>query len=207
MVWNQQDDQLIAYSLGNFVSGQRPRYRDGGAMLWIDLQKIKNDSISTTSIKNAEYELEWVKKSNDKFVMMPFRYFEGDTLFVKEKTIRDAFALFAKDSRDLFNKHNVNIMEKSYPVKDTLVFSIRLESAPDLDSIALEDPVLKFYGIQKMDQDQNQRIWLAGTFYEYDIAQQALIEILSKTPFRTARIIRRVDIEKVNSTSIVGSKN
>lgn len=207
MVWNQNEDQLIAYSLGNFVSGQRPRYRDGGAMLWIELQKIKQDSVSTTSINNAEYELEWVKKSNDKFVMMPFRYFEGDTLFVKEKTARDAFALFAKDSRDLFNKHNIEIKEKSYSNQDTLIFSIRLESAPELDSIALEDPVLKFYGIEKMDQVQNQRIWLAGTFYEYEIAKQALVEILSKTPFRTARIIRRVDIEKVKSTSITGSKN
>ncbi len=207
MVWNQNEDQLIAYSLGNFVSGQRPRYRDGGAMLWIDLQKIKQDSISTTSIKNAEYELEWVKKSNDKFVMMPFRYFEGDTLFVKEKTTRDAFALFAKDSRDLFNKHNIQIKEKSYPVQDTLIFSIRFESAPEIDSIALEDPVLKFYGIEKMDEDRNKGIWLAGTFYEYEIAKQALVEILSKTPFRMARIIRRVDIEKVKSTSITGSKN
>lgn len=207
MVWNQQDDQLIAYSLGNFVSGQRPRYRDGGAMLWIDLQKIKHDSTSTTSIRNAEYELEWVKKSNDKFVMMPFRYFEGDTLFVKEKTSREAFALFAKDSRSLFNKHNIQIKEKNYSAQDSMIFSIRLEPTHDLDSIAMEDPLLKFYGIEKMDQDQSQTIWFAGTFYEYEVAQQALVEIVSKTAFRSARIIRRVDIEAVKATSIAGSKN
>lgn len=207
MVWNQKDDQLIAYSLGNFVSGQRPRYRDGGAMLWIDLQKIEHDSTSTTSITNAEYELEWVKKSNDKFVMMPFRYFEGDTLFVKEKTSQDAFTLFAKDSRGLFNKHNIQIREKSYSAQDTMIFSIRLEPTHDLDSIAMEDPLLKFYGVERMDQDQNQMIWLAGTFYEFEVAQQALVEILNKTSFRGARIIRRVDREAVKSTSIAGSKN
>jgi poly-gamma-glutamate synthesis protein (capsule biosynthesis protein) len=207
MVWNQQDDQLIAYSLGNFVSGQRPRYRDGGAMLWIDLQKIRHDSTSATSIRNAEYELEWVKKSNDKFVMMPFRYFEGDTLFVKEKTSRDAFALFAKDSRDLFSKHNIQIKEKSYSAQDTMIFSIRLEPTHELDSIAMEDPLLNFYGIEKMDQDQSETIWFAGTFYEYEVAQQALVEIVSKTAFRSARIIRRVDMEAVKDTPIAGSKN
>lgn len=207
MVWNQQDDQLIAYSLGNFVSGQRPRYRDGGAMLWIDLQKIRHDSTSATSIRNAEYELEWVKKSNDKFVMMPFRYFEGDTLFVKEKTSRDAFALFAKDSRDLFSKHNIQIKEKSYSAQDTMIFSIRLQPTHELDSIAMEDPLLNFYGIEKMDQDQSETIWFAGTFYEYEVAQQALVEIVSKTAFRSARIIRRVDMEAVKDTPIAGSKN
>ncbi len=207
MVWNQKDDQLIAYSLGNFVSGQRPRFRDGGAMLWIDLQKIRHDSTSTTSIRNAEYELEWVKKSNDKFVMMPFRYFEGDTLFTKEKTSREAFALFAKDSRDLFNKHNIQIKEKSYPAQDTMIFSIRLEPTHDLDSIVMNDPLLKFYGVERVNLDQNQPIWLAGTFYEFEVAQQALVEILSKTSFRNARIIRRVDREAVKSTSLAGSKN
>lgn len=207
MVWNQTDDQLIAYSLGNFVSGQRPRYRDGGAMLWIDLQKIKRDSISTTSIKNAEYELEWVKKSNDKFVMMPFRYFEGDTLFVKEKTAREALALFAKDSRDLFGKHNINVLEKHHSVMDTVIFSIRLQSASVVDSSALEDPVIKFYGIERIDQPDNQSMLLAGTFYEYEVAQQALLEILNKTSFRRARIIRRVDLEAIKSSLTAGSKN
>jgi poly-gamma-glutamate capsule biosynthesis protein CapA/YwtB (metallophosphatase superfamily) len=207
MIWNQTDDQLIAYSLGNFVSGQRPRYRDGGAMLWIDLQKIKRDSISITSIKNAEYELEWVKKSNDKFVMMPFRYFEGDTLFIKEKIAQEAFALFAKDSRDLFGKHNINVLEKHHSVKDTMIYSIRLQSASVLDSSALEDPVIKFYGIERMDMADNQSLLLAGTFYEYEVAQQALLEILNKTSFRRARIIRRVDLEATKSSPTAGSKN
>ena len=31
--WRKDNDQLVAYSLGNFVSGQRKRYTDGGLML------------------------------------------------------------------------------------------------------------------------------------------------------------------------------
>jgi len=207
MIWNKSDDQLIAYSLGNFVSGQRPRYRDGGAMLWIDLQKITRDSISTTSIKNAEYELEWVKKSSDKFVMMPVRYFEGDTLFVREKTSRDAFALFTKDARELFSKYNSNIREKHYTVQDTLIYSVRLESTPLLDSAMLEDPMLKFWGIEKIEQEANQFTWVAGTFYDYEIARQALLDIVNKTSFRGARILRRVDLEVKKSTTTRGSNN
>ncbi len=39
MEWRKEEDQLVAYSLGNFVSGQRERYRNGGAMVHIDLEK------------------------------------------------------------------------------------------------------------------------------------------------------------------------
>jgi poly-gamma-glutamate synthesis protein (capsule biosynthesis protein) len=208
MVWNQKDDQLIAYSLGNFISGQRPRYRDGGAMLWVDLHKITKDSISTTTISNAEYELEWVKKSNEVFTMLPLRYFEGDTLFVKEKSLRDAFTLFTKDSRSLLTKHNVMVNEKAYPARtDSVIYSIRLGTDAELDSTLLNDPLIKFYGMHRVENENSAAVWLAGDFYEHALAQQALLEIWSKTPLRRARIVRRVDLEEVKSTTSVGSMN
>ena len=40
MEWRKESDQFIAYSLGNFVSGQYDRYKNGGAMLHIDLKKV-----------------------------------------------------------------------------------------------------------------------------------------------------------------------
>ncbi len=208
MVWNQKDDQLIAYSLGNFISGQRPRYRDGGAMLWVDLQKIVTDTVSTTSIRNAEYELEWVKKSNEVFTMLPLRYFEGDTLFVKSKTLRDAFTLFTKDSRALLSKNNVMVKEKAYPPRtDSIIYSINLGTDLELDSALLNDPLVKFYGVHRIAHEDIEATWLAGTFYEHELAQQALVEIWSKTPFRKARIIRRVDLEDVRPATSAGSMN
>jgi len=208
MVWNQKDDQLIAYSLGNFISGQRPRYRDGGAMLWIDLQKIAKDSVSTTTISNAEYELEWVKKSNEVFTMLPLRYFDGDTLFVKEKSLQDAFVLFTKDSRALLTKHNVMVNEKAYPARiDSIIYSIRLGTNADLDSTLLNDPLIKFYGTYRVENENSEAVWLAGNFYEHALAQQALVQILSKTPLRRARVVRRVELEEVKSMTSVGSMN
>ncbi len=195
MVWNRQDDKLVAYSLGNFVSGQRPRYRDGGAMLWIELEKIKLDSTYNTSIKNAEYELEWVKKSADKFVIMPFRYFENDTTLVKGKIAQDAFNLFAKDSRELFRKHNQEIKEKSIVKSDTIIYSIRLGLEQEVDSVMLQDSIVEFYGVEKI-VNENNSTWVSGIFYDYEVARQALLEFLGKTMFQQVRILRRVDLEK-----------
>lgn len=123
--WNKERDQLVVYSLGNFVSGQRPRYRDGGAMVWVDLQKIVKDSVAVTTIHNSEYELAWVQKSAE-FVLRPLRYFENDTVFVKDKIARDAMTLFVKDSRTLLTKHNVNVPERKHTVNsDTVIYTVR----------------------------------------------------------------------------------
>ncbi|MDZ7646459.1 MAG: CapA family protein [Cytophagales bacterium] len=148
MVWNINADQLIAYSLGNFVSGQRPRYRDGGAMLWIELQKVSRQGIAVTSIKKAEYELEWVQKGNDHFKMFPLRYFDGDTTLIKANGMREAFALFSSDSRALLDKHNVNVEERQTTKIDTMVYSIKLNEF-EKDSLILKSPILKFYGLER----------------------------------------------------------
>lgn len=192
MEWNKERDQLIAYSLGNFVSGQRPRYRDGGAMLWVDLQKIVKDSIANTTILNAEYELEWVQKSTE-FAMRPLRYFEGDTVFVKDKLARDAMQLFAKDSRALLSKHNVNIKEQMLPQPlDSVVYSIRLADDAVVDSVLAENPMVRFYGLhQPVDSD----VWMLGIFYDGELAQQALLQIMNNSTLRRLRVVRRVDLE------------
>lgn len=56
--WNKDKDQLVAYSLGNFVSNQGSVNTDGGMMLEIELEK-KNEILT---IKNAGYHLIWVNK-------------------------------------------------------------------------------------------------------------------------------------------------
>jgi poly-gamma-glutamate capsule biosynthesis protein CapA/YwtB (metallophosphatase superfamily) len=198
MIWNKQDDNFIAYSLGNFVSGQRPRYRDGGAMLWIELQKIRNDSVSTTSISNTNYELEWIQKTSSakpEFTSFPFRYFEKDTILIKSKTSQEALTLFANDSRKLYNIHNVNVPEKMSPRHDTLVYSIRLSNTEGLDSLTINNPIVDFYGIEKIEVE-NDTFMMVGKFYEHALAKQALLDIQSKTKLSQLRIVRRVDLEE-----------
>lgn len=69
--WNRDKDQLVAYSLGNFVSNQASVNTDGGMMLEIELEKKNN----ILTIKDAGYHLIWVNKptrSNKKiFEVLP----------------------------------------------------------------------------------------------------------------------------------------
>ncbi|HCZ36349.1 MAG TPA: capsular biosynthesis protein [Cytophagales bacterium] len=192
MEWNKERDQLIVYSLGNFVSGQRPRYRDGGAMLWVELQKVIKDSVTQTSIHNSEYELEWVQKSTE-FVMRPLRYFEGDTVFVKDKVSRDAMQLFAKDSRALLTKHNVQIAERKFTqAADSTEYAIYLGIFDEADTLVNSNELLKFYGLTQVSDEQGKVNCYVGKFYDAEIARQVLTEIHALPVFRRARMIRRV---------------
>lgn len=192
MEWNKERDQVVVYSLGNFVSGQRPRYRDGGAMLWIDLQKVVKDSVAATTISNSEYELAWVQKSSE-FVMRPLRYFEGDTVFVRDKIARDAMALFVKDSRTLLTKHNVNVPERKHTINsDTVIYAVRLGGIYESDTLELRDELLNFYGLSKVEYEYGNVIWYAGHFYEAEVALQAVADIRARTRFKNARLVRQV---------------
>ena len=199
MEWRNEKDQFVVYSLGNFVSGQRPRYRDGGAMLWIDLQKVIQDSVSLTSIQKADYELEWVQKSNDTkkdFVMLPFRYFESDTAFIEDRLLRDAFDVFRKDSRALYAKHNVNVSEKiNNDHLDSLHYSIRLGSfSDDQNSLIIDNPVLQSYGLEKENDGENHWYWWVGKFSNRKSAELALIDIQTRTEFKGIRLVKRIDL-------------
>lgn len=115
MEWRKESDQLIAYSLGNFVSGQRDRYKNGGAMLRIELMKIAHDSLSETRIDSAGYMLEWIYRTADAqkdYYILPAPSFELDTTgFIKDEASKLAFKTFIDDSRKLFRKNNVNVGE------------------------------------------------------------------------------------------------
>jgi len=204
MEWRNEDDQFVVYSLGNFVSGQRPRYRDGGAMLWIDLQKVIRDSISMTSIHKANYELEWVQKSNDErkdFVMLPLRYFEADTAFINDKLLRDAFDVFRKDSRTLYTKHNVNVVEKvNHDQFDSLQYAIRLGSFSEEQTNNIKDnPVLQSYGLEKANYGENEWYWLAGKFSSRQLAELALIDIQTRTALKGIRIVRLINVKAIDA--------
>jgi len=105
------NDDVVVYSLGNFVSNQRKPKTDGGSMVRIELTK-KGDKYT---ISNAGYYLTWVytpiEKYRKKFFILPCAEFEYKPDFFDKK---DAFLLmkkFISDSRELLNKQNINIKE------------------------------------------------------------------------------------------------
>lgn len=55
-------DAFLIYSLGNFLSNQRDRYKDSGVILQISFEK--NFDTGKTSLQKVEYIPTWVDKSN-----------------------------------------------------------------------------------------------------------------------------------------------
>jgi poly-gamma-glutamate synthesis protein (capsule biosynthesis protein) len=114
--WNKERDQLVAYSLGNFVSAQYDRYKNGGAILYVDLKKvIQPDSTSVTTLSDVTYSLEYVYRAANArmtYHILPVEKFENDTTFVKRKVARDYMIQFRDDSRSLYGTENKNVREK-----------------------------------------------------------------------------------------------
>jgi poly-gamma-glutamate synthesis protein (capsule biosynthesis protein) len=116
MEWRKESNQFVAYSLGNFVSGQRKRYTDGGAMAYIELEKIQFEpDSSTTKIDSTGYYLQWVYRTPDKFkdyYILPAYYVENDSLtMVRDAASKGLYKTFAEDSRLLYRKHNKGVTE------------------------------------------------------------------------------------------------
>jgi poly-gamma-glutamate synthesis protein (capsule biosynthesis protein) len=116
MEWRKEKNQFVAYSLGNYISGQRKRYTDGGAMAYLELKKVnfKSDSAVTT-IDSAGYYLGWVYRTADAqkdYYLLPVKETETANLnFIKDAESRAAFKVFAEDSRLLFRKFNKEVPE------------------------------------------------------------------------------------------------
>ncbi|HIP35460.1 MAG TPA: CapA family protein [Crocinitomix sp.] len=115
MIWekstNSQGDKVIIYSLGNYVSNQRARYKDGGAMLQLVLQKENGK----TSIKSAGYYLTWVYTPTiegvKKYYILPAAWYENNPSFFNNKDSYQKMNLFLTDSRKLLGEYNKNITE------------------------------------------------------------------------------------------------
>lgn len=191
MEWRKDKNQLIAYSLGNFVSGQQSRYRDGGAMLWVELEKITADSASTTQIKDASYELAWVYRNNEspkKYFVLPLKEFESDTIKIKDNGVRSNLKLFATDSRKLFSS-NININESTRIPTENSYYQILLAHAADTIVFSDTTALINFYGAH-IEKDNNSRYQLVSNrFYDREVAEHALSEIKASTGYKEAAIV------------------
>lgn len=117
MKWNKATEtnikeDLVVYSLGNFVSHQRTFPRDGGAVLKLSLIKDKNNKVK---IKKADYCLTWVYEpivngKKEYYVLPVDKYSKIPEFFTKKKDY-DKMMRFVKHARTLLGKHNININE------------------------------------------------------------------------------------------------
>ena len=96
----------VVWSLGNFVSNQRQKRRDGGAMVSLELTK-RGDKVCITE---AGYILTWVytpaENGKRKFYILPCSEFEDNPEFFRQSADYDAMMLFVNDARRLLNASN-----------------------------------------------------------------------------------------------------
>jgi len=109
--FNNGKEHLIVYSLGNYISNQRTRKRDGGAMLQFTLSKENNN----TTISNQGYYLTWVhkfKKDNKlNYEILSCTETEKNNYQNLDSVAQEKIKLFIKDSRELYQKENQNVLE------------------------------------------------------------------------------------------------
>src|SRR5690606_1314919 len=134
MEWRKDKNQFIVYSLGNYVSGQRKRYTDGGALAYLEMEKIiyKEDSTHTT-IDSAAYYLQWVHRTADSkkdyYILPVSDGAEKNLAFASDAVGKEAYKLFVDDSRKLYAKHNKHVQEiKVPPVTNQVVYKVLLST-------------------------------------------------------------------------------
>jgi len=105
------NNDVVIYSLGNFVSNQRKPKTDGGSMVRIELTRIGEKY----SISNAGYYLTWVytpiEKYRKKFFILPCSEFENKPDFFDKPEAYLHMKKFISNSRKLFNEQNIEIKE------------------------------------------------------------------------------------------------
>ena len=101
----------VVWSMGNFVSNQRTRRRDGGLMIRLDIT-AKND---TSYISDAGYVLTWVytpvENGKQKFYILPCAEFEKKPEFFQSPGHYKAMMLYTADARRLLDNHGTGFRE------------------------------------------------------------------------------------------------
>ena len=200
MEWRRDKNQFVVYSLGNFVSGQRKQYTDGGAMAYLELQKIRHapDSI-TTSIDSAGYFLQWVYRTEDQhkdYYMIPVAGFEQEPgSFVKGTNSIQAFRQYINDSRKLYGKYNLNVAEVSTVPPDSVVrykIHVAVQEEDTVKQGAAIEPLhdYYFYGAMTVYEEEGEALAL-GDFRDQSFANRLCARINASG--RLARVVRYVN--------------
>lgn len=106
-----QKEQLIAYSLGNYVSNQRPRRRNGGAMFRFTLQKEKGKTTIASKGYYLTYIYKPIKNKKLRYIIIPCADYEKNDYYNMDAVSKQKFKTFVNDSRKLFKKHNIAVNE------------------------------------------------------------------------------------------------
>lgn len=110
--WGKLDSGFVAYSLGNFISNQRWRYSDAGAILNIEI--TKNFRNTEAYISNISFIPIWVYKgytgNRKEFVILPLLpdYKSSIDKYLSEEDLRSMKQAFS-DTNEILMKYSINI--------------------------------------------------------------------------------------------------
>ena len=104
------DSGFLAYSMGNFFSNQRDRYKDAGMILTINIKKdFVNNKIEISEVK---YLATWVFKGNTtkgkEYLIMPSTNI-ADTTIRLTKTENEKMNQAFNDTRYIISKYTNNV--------------------------------------------------------------------------------------------------
>ncbi len=116
MEWNRNinENYLVAYSLGNFLSGQRTAPRDGAAILRIELTKDNQHTVITDAKYLLTYVLNPFIDGKRQFVIIPVSRAENDVNFTPPGGWGwGRMADFALEAREILG-NNTNVSDLVY---------------------------------------------------------------------------------------------
>lgn len=99
------EKKLTVWSLGNFVSNQRDRYKNGGLMVMAKLKK-KDEKVNLTKVEHSFFYVHKRQEGiyNHYYILPEFDYNTYRTDFLSEEDLALMEEFFA-DSRHLFEQH------------------------------------------------------------------------------------------------------
>ncbi len=104
----------VVWSMGNFVSNQRTRRRDGGAMIRLDITATGD----STFVSDAGYVLTWVytpvENGKQKFYILPCAEYEKKPGFFQTTEHYNAMMTYITDARRLLDNLNTGFREMAW---------------------------------------------------------------------------------------------
>ena len=166
-------EKLTVYSMGNYVSNQRDRYKNGGLMVGTTLQKIAGE----ITLKEVHHSFVYVHTKQEQAVkyyyILPefdYKYYRPDFMNASETA---AMQEFFADSRQLFSAHSKG--SKEYTVTDSSevgkkfqqflsgYYTILLEERKDIQLPAIKKTLLA-PSVLKVIQSNGSYAFVYGMF-------------------------------------------
>lgn len=180
------EEKLTAWSLGNFVSNQRDRYKNGGMLIQAVIEKNQNIDGKGTSVqlKEANYWLFYVHKRTEGvfkpyYVLPEFNYNALSPGFIPTDDL-SLMEEFFVDSRKLMDKHG-NLQELTLSNLETNGFYEREMAgyfAVMFSEKPSDGPIIQNL-MQAVTDNTGKQLWLSGNCISVEDAQRNK-ELLTK---------------------------